>query len=52
METTKEVYPGLICTGMSAKAVQGAPRVGSDFGGMLLSGKMVAKLIIAKIQLI
>ncbi len=50
METTKEVYPGLIVSGMAANAVAGAPRMGPVFGGMLLSGEMAAKLIIEKLQ--
>lgn len=45
-ENTKEVYPGLIATGMAATAVFGSPRMGPIFGGMLLSGKKAAKLAI------
>jgi thiamine thiazole synthase len=43
---TKEVYPGLLVTGMAANAVAGSPRMGPIFGGMLLSGKAVADLAI------
>jgi thiazole biosynthesis enzyme len=43
---TKEVYPGLFVTGMSANAVFGAERMGPIFGGMLLSGVRVAELIL------
>ncbi|WP_340818732.1 sulfide-dependent adenosine diphosphate thiazole synthase [Methanolobus sp. WCC4] len=50
METTKEVYPGLIVTGMAANAVAGAPRMGPVFGGMMLSGKKAAELAIEKLQ--
>jgi thiazole biosynthesis enzyme len=43
-ENTREVYPGLIATGMAANAVFGAPRMGPIFGGMFLSGKKAAEL--------
>ena len=49
-DTTKEVYPGLIVTGMAANAVAGAPRMGPVFGGMLLSGEMAAKIAISKLD--
>ncbi len=47
---TKEIYPGLYVCGMAASAVSGTPRMGPIFGGMLLSGKKVADLIIEKLQ--
>jgi thiamine thiazole synthase len=46
IENTKEVYPGLIVVGMAANAVFGSPRMGAIFGGMLLSGKKAAEIII------
>ena len=51
MDNTKEVYPGVIVTGMAANAVAGAPRMGPVFGGMLLSGEKAAKLAIAKLDI-
>ena len=46
LENTKEVYPGLYAAGMACNAIFGAPRMGPIFGGMLLSGKKVAELIL------
>jgi len=43
IKNTREVYPGLIVTGMAANAVFGSPRMGAIFGGMLLSGKKAAE---------
>lgn len=47
---TKEIYPGLYVCGMAASAVSGTPRMGPIFGGMLLSGKKVAELIIERLR--
>ncbi len=47
---TKEIYPGLYVCGMAASAVSGTPRMGPIFGGMLMSGKKVADLIIEKLK--
>jgi sulfide-dependent adenosine diphosphate thiazole synthase len=49
VENTKEAYPGLYVCGMCANAVYGSPRMGPIFGGMLLSGKKVADLILKKL---
>jgi thiamine thiazole synthase len=49
VENTKEVYPGLIVAGMGANAVYGAARMGPIFGGMLLSGKRAAELILKRL---
>jgi len=49
VENTGEVFPGLYVTGMAANAVHGSPRMGPIFGGMLLSGKKVAEMVLEKI---
>ena len=49
IENTKEVYSGLFVAGMGANAVFGSPRMGPIFGGMLLSGKKAAQLILKKL---
>ena len=46
VKNTREVYPGLLIAGMGANAVFGAPRMGPVFGGMFLSGKKAAEMII------
>lgn len=50
VKNTGSVFPGLWVTGMCANAVQGSPRMGPIFGGMLLSGKRVAELIDRDLQ--
>ncbi len=50
VENSKEVYPGLYVAGMAANAVFGAPRMGPIFGGMLLSGKRVAELLLKRLK--
>lgn len=47
---TKEIYPGMYVCGMAASAVSGTPRMGPIFGGMLMSGKKVADLIIDRLK--
>ncbi|MDA3899846.1 MAG: sulfide-dependent adenosine diphosphate thiazole synthase [Spirochaetes bacterium] len=49
IENTKEVYPGLYVSGMSANGVSGSFRMGPIFGGMLMSGRKVANLIMEKL---
>lgn len=49
VENTKEIYPGVYVAGMASNAVFGGPRMGPIFGGMLLSGKKVAQLIVKRI---
>lgn len=43
---TKRLYPGLYASGMAANNVSGGFRMGPIFGGMFLSGKKVADLIL------
>ena len=50
MENTREVFPGLFVSGMSANAVFGGPRMGPIFGGMLLSGKKTAEMILEALK--
>jgi len=50
VNTTKEVFPGLYVAGMAANAVSGGPRMGPIFGGMLVSGKKVADLILKRFK--
>lgn len=45
-----EVFPGLYVAGMAANAVHGSPRMGPIFGGMLLSGEKIAKILINKLK--
>jgi len=45
IENTKEIYPGLFVSGMASNGVSGSYRMGPIFGGMLLSGEKVARLI-------
>lgn len=41
---TREIYPGLIVTGMAASAVTKSYRMGAIFGGMLMSGEKAAEV--------
>lgn len=49
LENTKEVFPGLYVAGMAANATFGGPRMGPIFGGMLLSGEKVAKMLLQEL---
>jgi thiazole biosynthesis enzyme len=48
IENTKEICPNVYVAGMSANAAYGGPRMGPIFGGMLLSGKKAADILISK----
>jgi thiamine thiazole synthase len=49
VENTGEVYPGLYVAGMAVNATLGGYRMGPVFGGMLLSGEKVAKLLLDRL---
>jgi len=49
VENTREAYPGLFVSGMAANAVFGGYRMGPVFGGMLLSGKRAAEVMLARL---
>ena len=49
VENTREYYPGLFACGMSANNVMGGYRMGPIFGGMMLSGRKAAALILKKL---
>ncbi len=49
-EFTGEVYPGLFVIGMAAVACYGKHRMGPIFGGMLLSGRKAANLILERLK--
>ena len=46
VRATGRVCPGLYAAGMAVATLQGLPRMGPVFGGMLLSGKKVAEHVI------
>jgi len=50
VKNTREVCPGLFAAGMAIAAIDRTPRMGPIFGGMLLSGEKVAKLVIQKLK--
>jgi len=46
VENTGEIYPGLYLAGMAVNAAMGGYRMGPIFGGMLLSGEKVARILL------
>ncbi len=46
VENTRVICPGVLVAGMSANAAFGGPRMGPVFGGILLSGRKAAELIL------
>ena len=49
VQNTKEIYPGLFVSGMASNGVSGSFRMGPIFGGMLMSGKKAAELMLESI---
>ena len=50
LENTKEFFPGVYSAGMCCNAIFGGLRMWPVFGGMLMSGKKVAELILKKLK--
>ncbi|KDN47179.1 putative Thiamin biosynthetic enzyme [Tilletiaria anomala UBC 951] len=42
VNNTREIFPGIICGGMELSELDGHPRMGASFGGMLASGEKAA----------
>jgi thiamine thiazole synthase len=50
LENTREAFPGVYVAGMAANATFGSFRMGPIFGGMFLSGKKAAELILQRLE--
>jgi thiamine thiazole synthase len=50
VENTKEIFKNVYVVGMAANAAFGANRMGPIFGGMLLSGKKLADILIDRLN--
>jgi thiazole biosynthesis enzyme len=50
LENVREAFPNVYVAGMAANATFGSYRMGPIFGGMLLSGKKVADILIARLE--
>jgi len=50
LQNTCEAYPGVYVAGMSANATFGSYRMGPIFGGMLLSGEKVARMVMDRLS--
>ncbi len=50
VKNSREIFPGIFVSGMAANATCGSHRMGPIFGGMLMSGKKVAKEIVERLS--
>jgi len=50
VEQNGKVHPGLLAQGIAVATLYGLPWMGSIFGGMLISRKLVAEIIIQQLE--